>query len=101
MDSRSAFAAACMRSLTSASSRDARSMRSCWISVRSCWLLARCCWLSARSRTIFDVACHLLHCPSEIGQYEGVLYVILEVKAGHDEIEAVVRCQRLGVPETP
>jgi hypothetical protein len=28
--------------------------------------------------------------------YEGVLYVILEVKPGHDEIEAVVRCQRLG-----
>lgn len=51
IDSRSALAAACRRSLTSASSRAARSMRSCWTSVRSCWLLARSCWRSARSRT--------------------------------------------------
>ena len=51
IDSRSAFAAACRRSLTSASSRAARSMRSCWTSERSCWLLARSCWLSARSRS--------------------------------------------------
>ena len=50
-EDRSAFAAACRRSLTSASSRAARSMRSCWISVRSCWVSARCCWLSARSLT--------------------------------------------------
>jgi class 3 adenylate cyclase len=34
-DSRSAFAAACRRELTSASSRAARSMRSCWVSARS------------------------------------------------------------------
>ena len=40
IDARSAFAAACRRSLTSASSRAARSMRSCWISERSCWLTA-------------------------------------------------------------
>jgi hypothetical protein len=55
-ESRSAFAAACRRSLTSASSRAARSMRSCcicarfcWLSTRSCWLSARACWRSARS----------------------------------------------------
>jgi hypothetical protein len=47
--SRSAFAAACRRSLTSASSRAARSMRSCWVSVRSCWVSACFCCLSARS----------------------------------------------------
>jgi hypothetical protein len=41
IDSRSAFAAACRRSLTWASSRAARSMRSCWVSARSCWLSAR------------------------------------------------------------
>ena len=46
--SRSAFAAACRRSLTSASSRAARSMRSCCICARSCWLSTRSCWLSAR-----------------------------------------------------
>ena len=50
-EDRSAFAAACRRSLTSVSSRAARSMRSCWISVRSCWVSARSCWLSARSVT--------------------------------------------------
>ena len=56
IESRSAFAAACRRSLTSASSRAARSMRSCcvcarfcWLSTRSCWLSARACWRSARS----------------------------------------------------
>ena len=49
IDSRSAFAAACRRSLTSASSRAARSMRSCCASARACWLSARRCWLSARS----------------------------------------------------
>ncbi len=55
-DSRSAVAAACRRSLTSANSRAARSMRSCcicarscWWSTRSCWLSARACWRSARS----------------------------------------------------
>ena len=55
-ESRSAFAAACRRSLTSASSRAARSMRSCcicaracWLSTSSCWLSARACWRSARS----------------------------------------------------
>ena len=49
IDSRSALAAACRRSLTSASSRAAISMRSCCASERSCWRSARCCWLSARS----------------------------------------------------
>ena len=49
MDSRSAFAAACRRSLTSASSRAARSMRSCCVCVRSCWLSTSSCWLSARA----------------------------------------------------
>ncbi len=49
IDSRSAFAAACRRSLTSASSRAARSMRSCCASARACWLSARRCWLSACS----------------------------------------------------
>ena len=56
IDSRSAVAAACRRSLTSASSRAARSMRSCcicaracWLSTSSCWLSARACWRSARS----------------------------------------------------
>ncbi len=48
IESRSAFAAACRRSLTSASSRAARSMRSCCICARSCWLSTRSCWLSAR-----------------------------------------------------
>ncbi len=55
---RSASAAACRRSLTSASSRAARSMRSCcncvrscWVSARLCWVSARLCWLSARSLT--------------------------------------------------
>jgi hypothetical protein len=47
-EDRSAFAAAWRRSLTSASSRAAKSMRSCCISVRSCWASARSCWLSAR-----------------------------------------------------
>ena len=49
IDSRSAFAAACRRSLTSASSRAAMSMRSCCASERSYARSARCCWLSARS----------------------------------------------------
>jgi hypothetical protein len=55
-ESRRAVAAACSRSLTSASSFAARSMRSCcicarfcWVSTRSCWLSARVCWRSARS----------------------------------------------------
>jgi hypothetical protein len=48
IDSRSAFAAACRRSLTSANSRAARSIRSCWTSVRSCCELERVCWASAR-----------------------------------------------------
>jgi hypothetical protein len=47
IDSRSAFAAACRRSLTSVSSRAANSMRSCWMSARSCWL-------SARSRSVLS-----------------------------------------------
>ena len=43
MDARSASAAACRRALTSASSRAARSMRSCCISVRSrCWSARSC-----------------------------------------------------------
>ena len=49
IDSRSAFAAACRRSLTSASSRAAISIRSCCASERSCWRSARFCSLSARS----------------------------------------------------
>ena len=49
IDSRSAFAAACRRSLTSASSRAARSMRSCCASARACWSSARLCWLSVCS----------------------------------------------------
>ena len=54
IDSRSAFAAACRRSLTSANSRAARSMRSCCASVRACWLSACLCWLSARSLTVLS-----------------------------------------------
>jgi hypothetical protein len=43
MDARSASAAACRRALTSASSRAARSMRSCCVSVRSrCWSARSC-----------------------------------------------------------
>ena len=49
IDSRSALAAACRRSLTSASSRAAISIRSCCASERSCWRSARFCSLSARS----------------------------------------------------
>ena len=51
IDSRNAFAAACRRSLTSASSLAARSMRSCCVSVRACWASARSFALSARSLT--------------------------------------------------
>ena len=57
IDSRSAFAAARRRSLTSDSSRAARSMRSCCASVRASWLSACRCWLSARSLIV-------LSCPS-------------------------------------
>ena len=55
-DSRRAFAAACRRSLTSDSSRAARSIRSCCISARSCWRSARAWWSSARSATAFSCA---------------------------------------------
>ena len=48
IDSRSAIAAACRRSLTAASSFAAMSMRSCCASERSCCVSARICWLSAR-----------------------------------------------------
>ena len=51
IDSRSAIAAACRRSLTPASSLAAMSMRSCCASERSCCASARLCWLSARSLT--------------------------------------------------
>ena len=61
IDSRRAFAAACRRSLTSASSRAARSMRSCWVSERSCWMSARSCWLSACSRKCLELARQPLH----------------------------------------
>ena len=47
--SRSAVAAASRRSLTAASSRAARSMRSCCLCARSCWWSARLCWLSVRA----------------------------------------------------
>jgi hypothetical protein len=52
IDARSAFAAACSRSLTSASSRAARSIRSCWVLTSSCWLSAR-----ARSDPSWSAIC--------------------------------------------
>jgi hypothetical protein len=55
MDSRSAFAAACRRALTSPSSRAARSIRSCWVSARSSapWACSR----SARSWFVNSATC--------------------------------------------